>query len=111
MRNLAAMAILEPLILTLALDADSAAFFEGERRRHFPPERNIIPAHLTLFHHLPGDEEQRITAFLAELCAETAPFALSVSGLRFSAAASPMRSARRSCSLCGGCARRGSPIG
>jgi hypothetical protein len=25
------------------------------RRAHFPPERNQVPAHLTLFHHLPPD--------------------------------------------------------
>lgn len=25
------------------------------RRKHFPPERNQVPAHLTLFHHLPPD--------------------------------------------------------
>jgi hypothetical protein len=25
------------------------------RRVHFPPERNQVPAHLTLFHHLPPD--------------------------------------------------------
>lgn len=29
------------------------AWLDGLRRRHFPPERNVVPAHLTLFHHLP----------------------------------------------------------
>ncbi len=27
--------------------------FDALRREHFPPERNVLPAHLTLFHHLP----------------------------------------------------------
>lgn len=73
----------QPLILTLAFDPESASFFEAERRRHFPPERNQIPAHLTLFHHLPGDQEASIRQYLAALCAVTAPFAMEVSGLRF----------------------------
>ena len=47
--------MLHPLILTLQLDETAQAFYEDLRRRHFPPERNLIPAHLTLFHHLPGD--------------------------------------------------------
>lgn len=29
------------------------AWADGLRRAHFPPERNFVPAHLTLFHHLP----------------------------------------------------------
>lgn len=33
-------------------DADHA-WLDGLRRAHYPPERNLVPAHLTLFHHLP----------------------------------------------------------
>lgn len=54
----------DPLILTLALDDEAFARFDGLRRRHFPPERNLIPAHATLFHHLPGDEEAAVRAAL-----------------------------------------------
>ncbi|HEY0148680.1 MAG TPA: 2'-5' RNA ligase family protein [Allosphingosinicella sp.] len=39
------------------------------RRTHFPPERNQVPAHLTLFHHLPPDLgselDHRLAAFAA----------------------------------------------
>lgn len=49
-----------PLILTLSLDADSQQFFNTLRNRHFPPERNYLDAHLTLFHHLPANEPQII---------------------------------------------------
>ncbi|HEX8384307.1 MAG TPA: 2'-5' RNA ligase family protein [Sphingomonas sp.] len=28
-------------------------WFDAERQAHFPPERNQLSAHLTLFHHLP----------------------------------------------------------
>lgn len=44
-----------PLILTLTLDAPAFAFFTALRKKYFPPERNYIDAHLTLFHHLTGD--------------------------------------------------------
>ena len=46
--------IYEPAyILTLKLDEATHAFFEELRQRHFPPERNYLSAHLTLFHKLP----------------------------------------------------------
>lgn len=42
-----------PIIVTALFgDADSA-WLDGLRRRHYPPERNRVPAHLTLFRHLP----------------------------------------------------------
>lgn len=51
----------------------SAARFEALRRHYFPPERNVIPAHLTLFHALPGAEVERVLADLRQACARTAP--------------------------------------
>lgn len=45
-----------PLILTLKIDTEAAAYFTDLRRQHFPAERNYLDAHLTLFHHLPGNE-------------------------------------------------------
>jgi hypothetical protein len=44
------------LILTLQLDPASQLFYEELRRRYFPPERNLIPAHLSLFHQLPDEK-------------------------------------------------------
>lgn len=41
-----------PIIVTASLAAEDAAWLTAERRRHFPPERNHLDAHLTLFHHL-----------------------------------------------------------
>ena len=67
-----------PLILTLALDPASEGFFERERQRWFPAARNMIPAHVTLFHHLPGDRFPRLVADLTELCADAAPAPFSV---------------------------------
>lgn len=72
-----------PLILTLRVDDESFGRFDAERRLHFPPNRNFIPAHLTLFHHRPGELISEINAGLAKLAAETAPFSLAVRSLRF----------------------------
>ena len=44
-----------PLIVTLKLDAASFARLDGLRRTHFPAAINRLSAHLTLFHHLPGE--------------------------------------------------------
>ncbi|SFR79619.1 2'-5' RNA ligase family protein [Sphingomonas jatrophae] len=51
-----------PIIVTALLGPDDFAWFDGLRQRHFPPERNHLSAHLTMFHHLPpsiGDELDR----------------------------------------------------
>jgi 2'-5' RNA ligase len=37
-------------ILTAEIDGESFAWLDALRQRHFPPERNFLPAHLTLFH-------------------------------------------------------------
>jgi len=71
-----------PLILTLALDERSFAFFDEQRRRYFPPARNFIPAHLTLFHHLPGDRVETIRDRLSGYCSVQPRFRLDVTNLR-----------------------------
>lgn len=48
-----------PIIVTAVFGREDFAHLDTLRTRHFPPERNMVPAHLTLFHHLPpsiGDE-------------------------------------------------------
>ncbi|PVE26000.1 phosphoesterase HXTX [Microvirga sp. KLBC 81] len=72
-----------PLILTLVLDEPSFAFFDEQRRRYFPPERNFIPAHLTLFHHLPGDQVEIIHEHIEQKCSAQPRFQLDVTNLRF----------------------------
>ena len=42
-----------PIIVTALFGRADTAFFDTMRRTHFPPERNQLDAHLTLFHHLP----------------------------------------------------------
>ena len=71
-----------PLILTLRLDAASFARLDALRQAHFPPARNHLSAHLTLFHALPGEHAEAVAANLAAACAGTAPVALRFGGLR-----------------------------
>jgi hypothetical protein len=42
-----------PIIVTALLGPADFAWADALRRAHFPPERNVLRAHLTLFHHLP----------------------------------------------------------
>ncbi|OON67107.1 2'-5' RNA ligase family protein [Hymenobacter sp. CRA2] len=72
-----------PLILTLQLDDAAQAFFDALRQAHFPPERNYLAAHLTLFHHLPGAELDDIEAYLTARSRAQAPIPLDVTGLQF----------------------------
>src|SRR5919112_1744177 len=54
-----------PLILSAVLDAPVQQRLDALRRAHFPPERNHLAAHVTLFHHLPGAEEDAVARALA----------------------------------------------
>ena len=72
-----------PLILTLQMDERSQGRFDRLRELHFPPERNYLRAHLTLFHKLPGEREAEISAGLREVCRDREPITLSATGLRF----------------------------
>lgn len=73
----------DPLILTAQLDDASFAHFQAMRQRHFPPARNHIPAHLTLFHHLPGHRISWVVQELQGICLTAAPLPGRVAGLRF----------------------------
>jgi 2'-5' RNA ligase len=74
----------DPFILSLQLDDASFALLDGLRRRHFPPARNVISAHITLFHALPGDAaaEAEVRETLEAICGSVAPFDLELPGLR-----------------------------
>lgn len=47
----------ETLILTIRMDDSSQQLFDVLRTRYFPPERNLLKAHLTLFHKLPNNDK------------------------------------------------------
>lgn len=71
------------LILTLKLDAESYAFFDALRRKHFPAERNFLAAHITLFHNLPGSRREQIENDLNDACRRYKTFPLRFSGWLF----------------------------
>lgn len=44
---------LAPIIVTAQMGAADQAWADRLRAAHYPPERNRLAAHITLFHHLP----------------------------------------------------------
>jgi hypothetical protein len=64
-----------PLIVTATFAPADFARLDGLRRAHFPPERNQVPAHLTLFHHLPPAIELELGRRLAAAAAGPPPCA------------------------------------
>jgi hypothetical protein len=68
------------LIVTAEFGASDFAWLEGLRRAHYPPERNQVPVHLTLFHALPPSAAEEAKRQLAIHAAGAAPRAM-VAGL------------------------------
>lgn len=54
-----------PIIVSALFGPADFAWLDGLRREHFPPERNQLDAHLTLFHHLPPSLESELKHRLA----------------------------------------------
>lgn len=72
-----------PLILTLKLDNKTFNYFDSLRKQHFPIEKNFLPAHITLFHALPGEEKDNIKQALQILCSHIPILPLTFPKLRF----------------------------
>lgn len=52
------------------------AWADGLRRAHFPPDRNRVPAHITLFHHLPPSLLPELGERMKHFCAGPPPSAI-----------------------------------
>jgi hypothetical protein len=63
----------DPFILTAVLPPDLQAFAEGLRRAHFPPARNHLHAHVTLFHAFAPALLAELVDVIPKLAAEFAP--------------------------------------
>jgi len=63
------------LIVTAELGDQDQAWLDQLRRTHFPPERNQLRAHLTMFHALPPSSEPEVRRRLAEAARESVPSA------------------------------------
>tara|TARA_R110001599_G_scaffold333196_1_gene549049 strand:- start:456 stop:974 length:519 start_codon:yes stop_codon:yes gene_type:complete len=71
----------KPIIMTAQMGKADFAWADDMRRRYFPPERNRISAHITLFHHLPPQALDEIKAAVTALAAELPKPAATLSGL------------------------------
>ena len=69
------------LIVTAELAPADLAWLDGLRRRHYPPERNRLPAHLTMFHTLPPSAESDARARLAAAARDYSPPRAMIAGL------------------------------
>ena len=65
------------LIVTAELAPEDLAWLEALRRRYYPPERNRVPAHLTMFHALAPSAEDELRRRLARHSARRTPSARS----------------------------------
>ena len=71
----------QPFILTASLPSDVFSRAEQLRREHFPPERNHLHAHVTLFHSFAPSLREELTDFLPSLVREFAPPLGRIAGL------------------------------
>ena len=62
-----------PLIVTAELPPDLFSWANQLRQDHFPPERNYLKAHVTLFHALPPSCESELRDCLKELLRDNPP--------------------------------------
>ena len=69
-----------PLIVIAEFAKPDFAWLDALRRRHYPQERNRVPAHLTLFRSLPPSAEAEARRSLGRATAAPAPQAV-VSGI------------------------------
>jgi hypothetical protein len=69
-----------PIIVTAVLGAEDQAWLDRQRAGYFPPERNHLPAHLTMFHHLPPSLAGEVRQRLGDLAREGQPVA-TIAGL------------------------------
>jgi hypothetical protein len=64
-----------PIIVSAIFGGTDLHWLDGLRQAHFPPERNVLPAHLTLFHHLLSSIEPELDRRLAEATGRPRPHA------------------------------------
>ena len=62
-----------PLLITAELPEGLHDWADGLRREHYPPARNRLPAHVTLFHALPPSAEGEVRRLLGEMARQRPP--------------------------------------
>lgn len=72
-----------PLVLTLKLDPETFVYFDRLRQHYFPPNKNFLPAHITLFHALPDEERSQIQQTLQICCSQVSTLPIVFPNPRF----------------------------
>lgn len=70
-----------PFIVTAELPADIFSWANSLRTEHFPPERNWLKAHVTLFHSFAPSLRDELPRYLARIAGEYASPPAQVTGL------------------------------
>jgi len=70
-----------PFIVTAELPPDILSWADGLRRAHFPPERNWLEAHVTLFHAFAPSLREELRTVLRSHAAAHPPQEATVTGL------------------------------
>ncbi len=71
----------QPFILTAALPPDIHSWADNLRKEHFPPERNHLHAHVTMFHAFAPSLLDELKDFIPGLTAEFAAPEAEIAGL------------------------------
>jgi 2'-5' RNA ligase len=64
---------LSPIIVTALFGPGEDGWLQALRRAHYPADRNVVPAHLTLFRHLAPGVEAELSSRLAAATAAPKP--------------------------------------
>lgn len=79
--SLTTKALRAPFIVTGELPGDVLAWADGLRRAHYPPERNKLAAHVTLFHSMAPSLREELRGVLSRFAGEFAPPKARIDGL------------------------------
>lgn len=80
-RNVAQAVLANPFILTASLPPDIFAWADRLRQEHFPPERNHLRAHVTLFHAFAPTLLDELKTLIPQFAREFAPIPAQIEGL------------------------------
>ncbi len=70
-----------PFIVTAELPPAILGWADGLRRAHFPPERNYLKAHVTLFHAFAPSLREELRGVLARVASDHAPPHAAIDGV------------------------------
>lgn len=80
-----------PVIMTALMDRRAVQRLDDLRQAHFPPERNMLRAHLTMFHHLPGPQAADLIADVRDAARHEATMTARATGMMFMGRGSAVR--------------------